>query len=471
VLKSSFAMSCLAVAVLAGCGSDAGGRIVDSAAPDGAGGAGGNPADAPLALDAVATSDLPSGTGGTGGIDAHALVDASAGGAGGGGAGSGGSGGGDVSIAGGGGGGSGGAADGGGRDGGEVDRGQGGSATGGAQGGGPGSGGVGPGGAGGVSHGGADGGLDGGGPSGTGGATCGTLIVAAAHVPADVLLVLDRSASMGYSLADDCYCTPSSGTPACPDTASCTPRWTALVSALDATMTSAPAINWGLKLFTSPGGSVCSVSAAMEVPISPSSTSIIQSQIASVVPGNNTPTRAAITAATTYLKTVMDGNSKVILLATDGEPNCAAGGSSSSSDIPGTITAIGAARSAGFPVYVIGIGPSVGNLDNFAQAGGTSRYFPATSPETLTDALRAVSTATTTCAFTLPTPPPDPDNVGIYLDKKLVPRDSSDGWSFGPTAQTVVLAGLYCDQVTSGAASQVQALFTCPGATLPPVLP
>jgi hypothetical protein len=464
--KPSFVMSCLGVAVLAGCGSDPGRSIVDSALPEAASDASGNPADAPLALDAVPTSDLPSGTGGTGGIDAHALVDGGTGGAGGGSAGSGGSGGGDVSIAGGGGGGSGGVADGGGRDGGEVDRGQGGSATGGAQGDGPGSGGGGAGGTGGTS-----GGLDGGGPSGTGGATCGTLIVAAAHVPADVLLVLDRSASMSYSLADDCYCTPSSGAPVCPDTASCTPRWTALAAALDATMTSATAINWGLKLFSSPGGSICSVSTGVEVPVSPSSTSVIQSQIANVTLASNTPTAAAITAATAYLKAVTDGSSKVILLATDGQPNCAPGASSSSPDVTGAISAISAARSAGFAVYVIGIGPSVGNLDNFAQAGGTSRSFPATSPEALADALRAVSTATTTCTFTLPTLPPDPNNVGIYLDKRLVPRDSSNGWSFGATPQTIGLAGLYCDQVTSGAASQVQALFTCPGTPLPPVLP
>jgi hypothetical protein len=160
VLKSFFVMSCLGVAVVAGCGSDSGRRIVDSATPDGTGGAGDNPADAPLSLDTGTASDLPApdvrppGTGGSSSIDAHALVDASTGGAGGG-TGGDGSVGGDAGIAGSGGrGGSGGVGDGGGRDGGELDVGREGSATGGARGGGPGNGGLSTGGAGGTSDGG-----------------------------------------------------------------------------------------------------------------------------------------------------------------------------------------------------------------------------------------------------------------------------------------------------------------------------
>jgi hypothetical protein len=45
---------------------------------------------------------------------------------------------------------------------------------------------------------------------------------------------------------------------------------------------------------------------------------------------------------------------------------CCAGRSPSSPDVTGTISAISAASSAGLAVYVIGIGPSVGNLDMFA---------------------------------------------------------------------------------------------------------
>ena len=84
----------------------------------------------------------------------------------------------------------------------------------------------------------------------------------------------------------------------------------------------------------------------------------IQLYIGSQPPAGNTPTADAIKYATTYLQTVKDGNKKFILLATDGDPNCAPGAALPSvPDVPGTVLAITAAKDAGFPVYVIGIGP------------------------------------------------------------------------------------------------------------------
>jgi type IV pilus assembly protein PilY1 len=157
-------------------------------------------------------------------------------------------------------------------------------------------------------------------------------------------------------------------------------------------------------------------------------------------------------------------------LATDGEPNCASG-STSASNLPATVDAIIAARAAGFLVYVIGIGPSVGNLDNFAAAGGTTNYFPATSPQAMTDAFTSISKAVSTCTFNLTQAPPDANNVAVYLDKSLVAKDSANGWTMGANALTVVLNGSTCDKVTSGAATQVQVLFGCPGTSPPLFLP
>ena len=426
---------------------------------DGAAGAGGGAADSPLALDAGGGRDdgaQDTSIGGTGGsmrMDAPLLVDGSQGGSGGGTGGTTGSGGTSSS---GGTTGSGGISSTGGR-----------TNSGGLDGGSAGSGGT-------FSSGGSGGArADGGGTGGATGGNCGLIAVTASHVPADVLLVLDRSGSMGYSIAEDCYCSSSSGSGAvCSDTTICTSRWPALVSAVDATLTSTTAINWGLKLYATPGNSICTVNAGVEVLISASSVAAIQQQIGNVSPGGNTPTAAAITAATAYLNTVADANSKAILLATDGEPNCK-GGSSSTADLDGTVMAITAARAAGFLVYVIGIGPSVGNLDNFAQAGGTGQYYPATSSQDLAGALKAISTAVTTCSFTLATAAPDPNNVAVYLDKSIVPQDSINGWSFGANSQTIIFGGTFCDKIISGSAASVQVLFGCPGGSppFPQVLP
>jgi len=312
---------------------------------------------------------------------------------------------------------------------------------------------------------------------------CGTQTSGTSQEPADVLLVLDRSGSMDESISEECYCDPAkvqrggTGPQACPNASECKTRWVTVTSAVNTTIASTTAIHWGLKFFSTSGGSGpnssgCNVSTAVEVAVgAANAATAIQTQIAATSPGNNTPTAAAITAATTYLKTVTDQNNKVILLATDGEPNCKAGGKNTDSDVPGTVTAIGAALAAGFKVYVIGIGPSVGNLDSFAQAGGTTKSFPATSPQDLAAALASISKAVTTCTFALAKTPPDVNNISVYLDKNLLQKDPANGWSLGANSQTVVLNGTSCEKVTSGEATQVQVLFGCPGVAPPLIIP
>jgi len=301
-------------------------------------------------------------------------------------------------------------------------------------------------------------------------ANCGSTTSSTSHEPADVLLVLDRSGSMDYSIAEDCYCTQPSGGgggQVCSNTSNCTKRWPSLTSAVDATLTATTgSINWGLKLYSSTGNG-CTVSSGVEVAISGTSVATIQTQIGNTSPGGNTPTAQAITAATTYLKTVNDNNNHVILLATDGEPNCASGGSSTP-NVQATVDAITAAKSAGFLVYVIGIGPQAAltNLQSFAVAGGSGNYYPATSPQALTDAFASISKLVATCVFTSTKPPPAPDNVAVYLNKNLVTKDDVNGWSFGSDTQTIILNGTSCDEAMT-ADSAVQILFGCPGGPPP----
>jgi hypothetical protein len=193
-------------------------------------------------------------------------------------------------------------------------------------------------------------------------------------------------------------------------------------------------------------------------------------QIEGVTLGNNTPTAKAIAAATAYLQTVEDRNRKVILLATDGQPNCGAAGGDS--DIPGALAALQVASTAGFKVYVIGIGPSVGDLDNFAQAGGTEHYYPAASAADLANALASISKAVTSCTFTIDDLPKGADgsNIAVYVDGKLLAQDPANGWSFGVTPQTVQLNGSTCDLVKSKPATKVQVYFGCPEIPPPPIL-
>jgi hypothetical protein len=320
-----------------------------------------------------------------------------------------------------------------------------------------------------------------GGAYGTGGATgvgggsnCGLVTRHTTRVPSEVMLVLDRSGSMLNDITRDCVCTRNGSTALCDDLANCKDRWSILAEAVRSTVTGRQDIYWGLKLFSTVGSEACGVSSQIEVPIGPDSAAAIPSVIesTSTTPAGSTPTAQAIRAATEYLKTVADRNPKTIVLATDGEPNCAPGArDSSTTNVTGTIAEIRAAYEAGFPVYVIGIGPSVGNLDEFAKAGGTGRYFSATSPAELLDAFVSISIVANSCVLSFPDVPPDPNNVAVYFDKSLVAKDDVNGWSYTVDMRAILFNGAICDKLKSSMDATVTVLFGCPGIPLPPFLP
>ena len=327
-------------------------------------------------------------------------------------------------------------------------------------------------------------------PAPTGDANCGNATSQTTRQRVDVLLVLDRSASMDWSLTDDCSCTKDGGagagfgTTVCKDTTNCTTRWNSVQPAVKTTLTTSKYVNWGLKFFPSDPTSNCGVTATMEVPIEtdPSDSaqskvqSTIQTQVDSAQLSLGTPTAAAISAATAYLKTVKDSNNKVILVATDGEPNC--GGTPASInnvDLTGADAAATAANTAGFPVYVVGIGPTVANLTQLAAAGGTKDFYPVSSPDQLSAALTSISKQVGSCTFKVQVEQdkkPDWDNIAVYFNKQLVVPSGNDGWTVDAGSQEVVLTGKYCDDITAGKDTTVEILFGCPGAPpFPPFVP
>jgi len=305
---------------------------------------------------------------------------------------------------------------------------------------------------------------------------CGDTSFNANRVPVDIFIVLDLSGSMAYSISEDCYCSGSRDR--CRDTANCTDRLTAVRGAVEQTLNANPTINWGLELYSSPDASnQCAVSLTPQVPISASSSPAIVSELANMEAGSYTPTAAAVNAANMYLQTVNDGNSKAILLATDGMPNCAGGRASDDDDMPAATAAVAGARAAGIPVYVVGMGPqeSIANLNSLAVAGGTGQYYPADSTQALSDALAAISKIVlSTCEFKAPTAPPDDSKVYVYVDKVLtgqVASPTEDGWMFGATTSDIILTGSYCTNLLAGAATTVQIVFGCPDYIPPDIIP
>lgn len=313
---------------------------------------------------------------------------------------------------------------------------------------------------------------------------CGTINSHTVRQPADVLLVLDRSASMEYSIAADCYCTTGTNTfgTVCTGTTACTTRWDAIKPAVSQTLSSSSDVNWGLKFFPSPststtgapspmggpsptGAGSCFENSTMDVAVAPTSVPTITSDVNSATFDLSTPTAAALTAATAYLSGLNDGgNKKFILLATDGQPNCGGNPASiNTDDLAGATTAAAAAYAAGFKVYVVGIGPSLGNLTQLAKAGGTTDFYPVSSPADLVAALSSISTLVGSCSFKSDHAPDDPSNIAVYVNGQQVSQDPNQGWTFGASSQEIVLTGDYCKQMSSGNQVDVQILFGCQG--------
>ena len=289
--------------------------------------------------------------------------------------------------------------------------------------------------------------------------------------PAELLLVLDRSGSMVDSVTD-------------PATGMGVEKWSATVGALDAVLQATQAqVSWGLKLYPF-GGDQCNVADAPEVPVAAANHAAVMASIngaPAVRDGGSTPTQAAVRKATAVFQNTPSPNNRFLLVATDGEPNCAADsgvfGGRSRSDRAGAVAAVGDALKAGIASFVIGIATAGSNahetLNLMADAGGRPRndatkYYPVASRAELITALEVITGQIASCTFPLDTPPPVVDNVAVEVDGTRVSRDNmASGWSYGPNNRSIVLHGEVCDRLKAGTAKDVQILYGCPGAVIP----
>lgn len=305
-------------------------------------------------------------------------------------------------------------------------------------------------------------------------ANCGAVISDMSQQPADLLLVLDRSTSMTWDMSRDDECAATDPT--------CQQRWATMTQTLDQVLVASSSnIRWGLKLFASPVPSDagaeenCTVSPGVDVNVADGTATSIRDAIHATEPLGYTPTLLALQYAIPYLKDLADPHQRYILLATDGEPNCDGASPTTSGAVQANhvIDEISAAAAAGIKVYVIGMGPStnIRNLDKFAVAGETEHYYPATSAAELNAALSSIVGQVASCTFSLTSPPPDPNNIAVYLDKQIVPRDASNGWILSADQRSVLFVGSYCDGIKADGYKQVQVYFGCPDTEPPAIIP
>lgn len=220
-----------------------------------------------------------------------------------------------------------------------------------------------------------------------------------------------------------------------------------------------------------------------------------------VTPSGGTPTGPTLERVRARLEGI--AGQKFVVLATDGAPNCNPnagcgydrcqpnledmygcpkegprncceppdGLRENCTDAATTLTAIGALKSRGIPVYVVGLpgaAPYASLLDEMATMGGTAlatspKYFAvgAASEDVMLAALKKVAAQITgTCTFDLEEEPADASLVNVYMDDVVLPFEPDDGWTI--SGKTVTLVGAACERVKSGDVLDVRIIAGCP---------
>lgn len=293
-------------------------------------------------------------------------------------------------------------------------------------------------------------------------------------VPADVLILLDRSGSMDTAFA--------SGT-----------RYQAVASLLsDVATTYAGQVRFGYQEM--PGRQGCDGQAIAMCCASPPTVGVAEDNAAAVVAAiaaaapmeGGTPTAAALQASLRYYDALVDGvENRYVLLATDGEPNCTLTGVLSSGNTPDAsacadaLTEIAALVANGVRVIVLGVGPDLADdatgsaacLDAMAHAGGAAAspgspgYFAASDAEQLKLAIEQIfgGVARPSCLLRFHTAVEDTSSVGVFLDGQRIPRTAVNGWRLDTSQDPplVRITGAYCEAIQEFQVKTVEARYGC----------
>ena len=318
--------------------------------------------------------------------------------------------------------------------------------------------------------------IDGGGDGSSGGdgsTACATVKAEAKLTPVNMVVMYDQSGSMGDTTENPSY--------------DPTKRWIPVGNAMKAFFTDPASAGMRASLsFFADAANSCNVAnySTAEVALADLPNAALSTTIDAHAPKGDTPTRAAMQGAIVQAQAVLAshaGEKTVIVLVTDGEPygcgiNNATQSNAEITDVVGDVSAVAAT----IPTYVVGVGPSVGNLDAVAAAGGTTALHvtvgtPATTTAELIAAMGKIRGQLASCDFTIPAPP---DGRTLDLDKVFVVRTPSGkpsetlpydqtckgaGWRYDdPKKPTkVILCDATCDVVKADPGGKIDVQFAC----------
>ncbi len=318
---------------------------------------------------------------------------------------------------------------------------------------------------------------------------------------ADMMLVIDRSGSMGQRLGGG-----RSGSS----------KWVLLRDALAATLPGfQERIRVGALFYPQEGAdtrvATCALPNIPSVDINPGTgnASRVIGVFDSTEPGGSTPTAAALLRAYNYfVRNPNRARGRYLVLATDGGPNCNAaldaatcvcvgggggggpfgGGGMCRRDGDGQrcldrertvseIAQLAANPIASIPTFVIGLADetdpnyaatltamAVAGGRPFVSASGVPTYYNVERAADLTRAFTAIQNTVSRCAFVTPSRPEEMGSIAITASGATVPLDPThrDGWDWSDRAfGEITFFGAACDRVIESRATEVQAIVEC----------
>ena len=307
------------------------------------------------------------------------------------------------------------------------------------------------------------------GAAGFTGMGCGAIPRRVSLLPPDIVIVLDASVSMNDAVDGSC-------TDGCVNS-----KWSAAARAIDAVVTPTTAkANWGLTAL--PDFADACGGGRIAVPAGPFSAARIDQEISRrtngeiLLNGGNSPMRAAVDVAAAHLSARAPGGLRIVLVITDGEPDCAPGASDPfASDASGTVQAVTSAASLGISTTVIGVatagGPAEATLAAMARAGdaSASTYVRVANRDQLTAAMTDLVTGAADCTLAIPDPPTNDGTTSrsdISLESadqtSLIPgirATQTDGTTRMARGWGAQLYGPACDALRAG--KSVYVVFLC----------
>jgi von Willebrand factor type A domain len=194
-------------------------------------------------------------------------------------------------------------------------------------------------------------------------------------------------------------------------------------------------------------------------------------------PKGETPTEPALQGAIDAAKLVKSsGKNVAVVLATDGKPN------GCDSDAPGVETIAAKGLQDGIKTYVIGVGPSTGNLNGFAEKGGTGSAIMIRTDDAaqvsadLIAAIGQIASSLLGCNYGLPAPP-DGQTLDVNaVNVNYTPPGGSattlayspdcsnpNGWHYDNTAapKEIILCQGSCDTAKAAVGAKLDIIFGC----------